>query len=313
MVGAVVVFAPVFLPGAGTKIETDRIEWSDQMPLADRSLLLDVAARGNRVLAVGERGHVILSEDGGSNWTQVRAPTRNMLTAVFTADERHSWAVGHDAVILSSSNSGRDWVLQHLAPESHQPLLDVWFANASHGIAVGAYGLLLETHDGGKSWERRPISHEEPHLYAIREGRDGILYIAGEFGSLYRSRDSGRSWTALASPYRGSFFGAITLSDGALLVFGLRGNLYRSEDEGQTWRRLETGTTASLMGGAQQTDGTVVIVGTSGTVLFSRDRGRKFGLATRKDRLALANVAQLYNGRLVTVGEAGIGQIDKLR
>jgi photosystem II stability/assembly factor-like uncharacterized protein len=310
---ATVILGQVFLPGADTKVETDRVEWSDRMPLSDRSLLLDVTVIGSRVIAVGERGHVLVSEDGGSKWTQARVPTRSMLTAVTTVDEQHSWVVGHDAVILASSNGGRDWVLQHLAPELDLPLLDVWFANASHGIAVGAYGLLLETHDGGRSWARRTISQQEPHLYAITEGRDGTLYIAGESGSLYRSRDSGRSWTALTSPYSGSFFGAIALSNGGLLVFGLRGNLYRSEDQGQTWRRLETGTTASLMGGTERTDRTVVMVGLSGTVLVSRDGGHEFVLSNRRDGLGLANVAELSGGRLVTAGEAGIGQIDKLR
>ena len=300
-------------PAVNTTVETNRAEWSDRMPLSDRSLLLDVTVIGSRVIAVGDRGHVLVSEDGGSKWTQARVPTRSMLTAVTMVDEQHSWVVGHDAVILASSNGGRDWVLQHLAPEWDLPLLDVWFANASHGIAVGASGLLLETHDGGRSWTRRTISQQEPHLYAITEGRDGTLYIAGESGSLYRSRDSGRSWTALTSPYSGSFFGAIALSDGALLIFGLRGNLYRSEDQGQTWRRLETSTTASLMGGVEQTDRTVVIVGLSGTVLVSTDRGHEFFLSNRRDRLGLANAAELSGGRLLTVGEAGIGQIDKLR
>ena len=45
------------------------IEWSEPARLAVRSMLLDAAVDGNRLIAVGERGHVLLSEDGGASWT----------------------------------------------------------------------------------------------------------------------------------------------------------------------------------------------------------------------------------------------------
>ena len=37
-------------------------------PLAAGSLLLDLAAAGSRLVAVGERGHVLLSDDQGVTW-----------------------------------------------------------------------------------------------------------------------------------------------------------------------------------------------------------------------------------------------------
>ena len=46
-------------------------------PLADTSLLLDLAVAGNRLVAVGERGHVMLSDDQGATWRQaIRSPWR---------------------------------------------------------------------------------------------------------------------------------------------------------------------------------------------------------------------------------------------
>jgi photosystem II stability/assembly factor-like uncharacterized protein len=295
--------------GKATAIERNGakpLEWAEPARLAERSLLLDIAAVGERVIAVGERGHALVSENAGSNWTQAQVPTRSMLTAVAMVDARHSWAVGHDAVILHSADGGNVWTRQFFAPEKQTPLLDVWFADSVHGLAVGAYGLVLETHDGGKNWKRRIISEEEPHFYAITEGANGTLYVAGEFGSLFRSRDRGKTWQSLGSPYKGSFFGALAHSGGALLVFGLRGNLYRSEDSGQKWRRVETGTTASLMSGTELADGAIVIVGLSGTVLVSRDEGRSFTKDNRTNRQGIAAVAEAGSGQLLMVGEAGL-------
>ena len=122
-------------------------------PLAAQSLLLDLAAAGTRLVAVGERGHVLLSDDKGASWRQAKSvPTRVMLTAVFFADAQYGWAVGHDETILNTVDGGETWTRSHFAPEAQQPLLDLWFANRVSGIAVGAYGAYFTTNDGGRTW-----------------------------------------------------------------------------------------------------------------------------------------------------------------
>src|SRR5690606_23612359 len=74
---------------------------SIESPLAVTSLLLDVTHAGKRLVAVGDRGHILFSEDAGRNWVQARVPSRQLLTAVYFVDDKHGWAVGHDAQILA--------------------------------------------------------------------------------------------------------------------------------------------------------------------------------------------------------------------
>ena len=122
-------------------------------PLAAGSLLLDLAVAGNRLVAVGERGHVLLSDDQGVTWRQAKSvPTRVMLTAVYFVDAQYGWAVGHDETILNTADGGENWTRSHFAAEAQQPLLDLWFANRVSGIAVGAYGAYFTTNDGGRNW-----------------------------------------------------------------------------------------------------------------------------------------------------------------
>jgi photosystem II stability/assembly factor-like uncharacterized protein len=232
-----------------------------------------------------------------------------MLTAVAASPEGRVWAVGHDAVIVSSKDGGQTWVRQFFAPEDEAPLLDVWFENSRHGIAVGAYGSALETHDGGASWEHMTIDEEEPHLNAIIESADGELYIAAEFGLVFRSRDRGKTWDRLETSYGGSLFGALDLVDGGLLVFGLRGHVYRSEDDGASWEQVKTDTTASLMGGIQRADGTVVLVGLSGTLLVGPGDGERFAAVNRADRNGIAAAAELGHERVLLIGEAGVCRV----
>lgn len=300
--------------------------------LATRSLLLDIAAAGAQRVAVGERGHVLLSADAGQNWVQAASvPTQNLLTAVHFQDATRGWAVGHDEIILATNDGGRTWSRVHYAPERKQPLLDVWFADATSGIAVGAYSAYYTTSDGGRTWNAREFEPAEAagagrrggageadqdeegyedfepdyHLNRIVAVGD-TLYIAAEAGQLYRSTDRGVTWQTLASPYEGSFYGLVALEGESLLAFGLRGNLFRTDDGGRSWASIETGTVAMLTDGARLDQNTVVISGLSGVLLISRDGGRTFALDQQADRQGIAAIVRGEPGTLITVGEGGV-------
>ncbi len=293
-------------PPADTEAEAPKPVPAVMARLAARSLLLDAARAGDRLVAVGERGHILLSDDSGRTWRQVPAPANSALTAVTFVTPKEGWAVGHDAVILHTADAGETWTIQHWAPELEMPLMDVFFDSAEHGIAVGAYGLYLETNDGGKTWEERSIQEEENHLNAIVAPSADTRLIAGEFGGIHFSPDRGETWTMLDSPYEGSFFHAIALGPQEFLVLGLQGHVFRTEDGGQTWTQVETGTTAGLMGGARLSDGRVILVGASGNILLSTDGGRSFEREQRDDRIALADVVEAPDGGIVLLTEQGI-------
>jgi photosystem II stability/assembly factor-like uncharacterized protein len=293
-------------PSALAEGESRATQMSSIAPLAPRSLLLGATTLAERVVAVGERGHVLLSTDRGVSWRQIVVPTRVTLTAVHAPSSSHAWAVGHDAVILHSADGGESWTRQYADPELESPLLDVFFLDPKRGFAVGAYRLFLETRDGGQSWQSRTISDRDVHHNAITATPDGSLFVAGEMGSLFRSRDRGESWDELESPQRASFFGALGLPDGGLLLFGLRGRVFRSNDGGDSWRQVETDTGSSLMGGAVTAKGEVVLGGINGLVLVSRSHGKDFASIRRSDRKAVATATALPGHGVLVFGAFGV-------
>lgn len=308
---AIVMACLFVLSGAGVNLAQtdDEPEQAILAPLASRSLALDAAAAEGLLVAVGQRGHILISHDGGASWRQAEAPTRAMLTGVYFHDSSLGWAVGHDSVILRTVDGGETWERVHWAPEEESPLLDVWFSDSENGFAIGAYGGFYVTSDGGASWSFEPISQDDFHLQQIARSESGRLYLAAEAGMAYRSDDDGVTWAELAPPYRGSFFGVLPLEDDTLLLFGLRGNLLRSEDAGETWQALETGTVAMLTDGVRIADGRIVITGLGGVVLLSDDQGRTFELRQQSSRRGIEAVVETGDGELLMVGEFGVRMV----
>jgi len=290
-------------------------ESSQRALLAPRALLLDAQMSGQLMVAVGERGHVLLSDDG-KIWSQVIVPTRNLLTAL-TGQDHLLLAAGHNATILRSIDQGRSWQLVYdqsklAADDSAQgsPLLDInCTADAQRCFAAGAYGLLLESADGGQSWVRLTVNQEDRNFYAVLV-EDKIITLAGEAGALLRSTDGGLSWSELHSPYEGSFFGLLRTAQHSLIAYGLRGNIWRSVDDGASWTRIDSHADTGLMGGTVTIDGRIIIVGASGTVLISQDDGQSFTLARQANRKALSAVLPLADGSLIGFGEAGAAALE---
>lgn len=240
-----------------------------KLPLAPRVIFLGLARCGEGVVAVGERGVVIRSDDQGTTWKQSDVPVRATLTAVTCVDAQTGFAVGHDAVVLKTADGGATWTLLNFEPDSQVVLLNVRFRDPSNGYVVGSNGQLWATADGGASWQRTTLSVEDwyqNHIFDIARTPDGTTLAVAEKGVLYRAQ-AGAGFTPIESPYDGSFFGAEALSDGRLVIFGMNGHAFWSADAGSTWQAIDTGTKQFLLAGGLLPDGAVLLAGGGGTVL----------------------------------------------
>ena len=185
-------------------------ESSEPARLAAQALLLDVVNAGGKLVAVGDHGQVVISGDNGRTWTQSLTPTRALLTGVSFPDPQHGWAVGHDGIILNTTDGGLTWHRQDDGRGREDVYLDVLFRDSLHGFVVGAYGRFLTTDDGGKTWQAGHPVAEEVHYNRISAGADGYLYLSGESGTTLVSNDGGRNWIKAEVPYDGSLFGILT-------------------------------------------------------------------------------------------------------
>ncbi|MEI6737971.1 MAG: YCF48-related protein [Pseudomonadota bacterium] len=224
-----------------------------------RMLLTDATRAGNRIVAVGDRGYVVFSDNNGESWERAKTPASlPLLSGVYFSDANTAWVVGHDLVILKSVDHGKEWTQANSSAKDQRALMGIVFTDANTGFVVGAYGAFYETGDGGKTWASRKVippavvaknavkaekgnreskghnadkgskskeldladdaeksADEDKHLNAIIKLTNNNLFIAGEAGTLLSSTDNGKTWSRIASPYKGSFFGAVA---GALTI-----------------------------------------------------------------------------------------------
>ncbi|MNF30138.1 Ycf48-like protein [compost metagenome] len=302
---------------------------------------LAVTLAGQRLVAVGLRGLIVLSDDGGNTWQQAQVPVQSDLTAVQFLTPEQGWAVGHEGVILHSGDGGLHWSKQFdgraaaqafvgyyqqridagdatLAPYLQQvelnvlagpvlPFLSVYFDDAQNGYAVGSFGTLVRTVDGGKSWQPWLEHIDNPdflNLNAIRKiGSE--LYIAGERGSVFRlDRQQGR-FVAVPTDYSGSFFGIVG-NQHYILAFGLSGNAYRSSNGGQTWQAVNTGVQSSLTAGTLADDGSLLLTTANGLLLRSTDDSRTFTILRTDTQMPFADIGKASVGHYALVGYQGV-------
>lgn len=314
--------------------------------LATQSLMLDVALAGQRLVAVGERGFILLSDDNGRSWRQVSTPVSVTLTRVAFPSPSQGWAVGHAGVVLHSQDGGLSWTKQldgehaarleleaeqqaHRAQPSEQsqlqvdaaqrllqegpdkPFLAVHFFDDQRGLILGAYGLAFATEDGGASWQSIRARIDNPsalHLYDIQEAAGG-LFIAGEQGLLLRSTDNGQHFSALESPANGTLFGLLATDARGLLAFGLRGKTYLSEDRGDTWRTVANTLPITLTAGARLADGSLMLVDESGRTLLSRDHGHSFVASTLAKPAYLTGLTSSADDQVILTSNHGLARL----
>ncbi len=303
----------------------------------ERAVVLGAAQAGKRLVAVGERGIALWSDDAGVHWRQAAVPVSVTLTAVRLVDAQRGYAVGHSGVVLRTVDGGQTWTkcldgrmaasialaaaqasgdpralaeAQRLqADGADKPLFDLHFYDADHGVVVGAYNLALSTADGGRTWQSLMAGTANPqamHLYALRAIGDTLL-VAGEQGLALRSDDRGRSFRKLALPYKGSFFTAEILDSSGrdLVLAGLRGNVWRSRDGGDSWTQWATPMPVSITGSALVATPApaLVMVNQAGQLL--RSDGDTLKLQAGAPLAPLAGVLSLKEGGLLALSMAG--------
>ncbi|MBR9727858.1 YCF48-related protein [Shewanella intestini] len=299
-------------------------------PLAQTSLILDITATNNSMVAVGERGHVLVNQ---GQWQQVATPVSAQLTKVFFLNDKLGWAVGHDATIIHTQDGGMTWSIQMQSFDIEKPFLDVHFFNPQHGIAVGAYGLFYRTYDGGQLWQ--PEFHQEllfeedvsylaelkledialyesekaallPHFNRVIALSGQRLLLVGELGLVSYSTDLGNTFIKTDFGYEGSMFSAIEHQN-QVYVMGLRGHVFKSDLSLSRWTKIDLPVESSINNAFITPDNELMFVGNAGVVLQLKNDNIE--IVTRRQGENIVAVTANPKGQIWFGGTKGLFQL----
>ena len=297
---------------------------------ASRTLLLDITTKGEgSYVAVGTFGVIIISEDDGETWEQAQVPASVTLTSVFFPTPELGWAVGHDGLILHSSDGGRNWVKQLDGHELNDQIMEV-----AERIVTNSREE-LEALQADETADEYDIEDAEFMLeeaeFALegamddtdagpvrplldvwfRNEREGM--VAGSYGMLLLTQDGGKTWRLESD--RMDNAEAFHLNrikaapDGTVFIAGESGFVYRTRDGGETWDSLQPGYEGSYHGLVivGLADGTyeLVVYGLQGNVYRSLDQGESWDAVDAGTGATLLAGTVLADSSVVLAGSGG--------
>ena len=313
------------------------------MTRPERTVLLDVTTAGNRVVAVGERGVVVISDDAGLTWRQAKVPTSVSLTAVTFPTPKMGWAVGHSGVVLHTKDGGEIWKRQldgvaaarltFEAAKNYAARVGADDATANQQIARSFLSMTVRinrfSHFISKTRKRglssAPMALHTTRWTVERRGPPGLpgptirvrfifmryRWLAirstwrGEQGLFCRSTDGGKHFQRIETPYRGSYFTSAVTATGELVIAGLRGNAYWTSDQGQSFQPINVPVPVSFSASHTGVDGTVIFANQAGHLLIKRGTEKELVALGVPRMPPVTSLTQLSDGTIVVVGGAG--------
>jgi photosystem II stability/assembly factor-like uncharacterized protein len=312
--------------------------------LAPSGLFTAVTTAGTRLVAVGERGRIMVSDDDGVNWRQVPCPTSVTLTAVVFATPASGWVLGQMGVVLRTADGGLNWVRQLDGMQANQatmeeaeadvarlgnndttaaimqnaealvgggpsvPFLALLPLTPAHLLLAGGFGLALESRDGGAHWVSVAGGMANPnglHVYGLVRDQNEVFAV-GEQG-LFLAGTGGMPDQAVATPFPGTFFGAVVTPAHSLILYGLQGTILRSTDLAAHWQLPQSGVADAIDAGLLLRDGRILLGDVAGTILLSRDDGQTFHPHQAGE--PVAGLAQAPDGSIIVAGPFGLRRI----
>jgi photosystem II stability/assembly factor-like uncharacterized protein len=228
-----------------------------QSPKASKGLILTLAKSGTRLLAAGERGIIVYSDDQGETWNQSKVPVSITITSIYFSTDKHGWAVGHDGVILATKDAGVTWVKQFDGVVANRLIEEEFVAKLKSKKAH------LEKPNLSVQMKEQLNSEIESLELAVEDIKAGAEFgpsrplfgvwfknqlegiVVGSFGQIFATKNGGETWSysgnGLSNPDNFHFNSISMLSDGRLAITAEQGKIWISKDQGLSWELIDTG------------------------------------------------------------------------
>lgn len=245
----------------------------------------------NRGWAVGSKGTLLRTADGGQNWKFAAAPTTAIVRDIFFLDEKTGWLVCEEniyeltkkeqtrAFLMKTSDGGENWNRVELEGiDVNSALVRAVFSRGGRGWAFGENGLIYTTRDSGVTWA--PLVSPTRRLllggFFVDDDRG---WIVGAGATIIQTSDGGETWYQSRLPQvdKAVRFTAASFVDNRLgWAVGSSGAVYHTTNGGRTWEKQESGVHTDLLDVKFVDAREGWAVGTEGTIIHTVDGGLRW-------------------------------------
>ncbi len=205
------------------------------------------------LVAVGQNGTVLQSNDGGSTWVKVNSGTSLTLFAVASDGAGRFVAVGSAGEVLV--RDGDAW--ERSTSPTARTLFDVRSGGPRSFLITGDHGVLIA--GNGLTWTTVPITGTRENFRSIT-GTPGARVVVGWWGTIL---DEARNWGTVETGTR--LYSVHVPPDGAPLAVGQGGAAFQRESGG--WTPVSVPAPATLLGIDGPSASDRLVVGDSGTAM----------------------------------------------
>ena len=280
---------------------------------ATSSLLLDVVSTGDRLVAVGERGHIIYSDDDGYKWVQASVPVISTLTSVYFVNEQIGWAVGHDAIVLKTDDAGQTWAKQFDGFLANEMVVKQAIRNKQLAEDELSKAKVMGNSErislAEESLENLTFALEDAQADFDSKSTKPLLdlwfknekegFVVGAYGMIFKTNDGGANWqdwsAHVPNPDRFHLNAIANAGNNKLMIVGEAGLMLRTTDGGEQWKAMFSPYEGSFFGVTSLTEqgiqfafglrGNVARTDTFGSRWNLMDTGTEQSLIGATDRL----------------------------
>ncbi len=192
----------------------------------------------------GLLGHLVKTENGGADWTDIDLPAAHTIYALHFVNSQTGFVFAGQGQWFKTADGGATW--DHILDWPNLSLKTISSTPQGTLLTGGYRGNTSLSTDGGQTWSYldNTMTGYTDYFYASAFANENLGLICGGAGKIFRTTDGGVTWTLVEEANNPMaqdgkrIYAVCFMDENTALAAGQKGYVIKSTDGGVTWTKL---------------------------------------------------------------------------